>query len=73
MLTSLLAALKAIPRLVDALERLADVGTAMAAQHRKDEKDKFVDDLIALALSKRVHKDKTKRMEDSGGGESNGV
>lgn len=73
MLTSLLAALRSVPRLVAALERLADAGTVIAAQHRKDEKDKVVDDLIALALSKRMPKDEAKRVEDPSGSQSDGI
>lgn len=56
-----------------ALERLADAGTVIAAQHRKDEKDKVVDDLIALALSKRMPKDEAKRVEDPSGSQSDGI
>ena len=60
MLTSLLAALKAVPKILDALERLVDVGTAIAAQNRKEGKDEVVDDLIARAISRRVPTDKVK-------------
>ena len=73
MLTSLLAALKAVPKILDALERLVDVGTAIAAQNRKEGKDEMVDDLIARAISNRVYKDKVKRVDESGGDESGGV
>jgi hypothetical protein len=72
-LTSLLAALKAVPKILDALERLVDVGTAIAAQNRKEGKDEMVDDLIARAISNRVYKDKVKRVDESGGDESSGV
>lgn len=64
MFSTLLAALKAVPLIVDALNRLADVGTAIAAQNRKDEKDEMVDDLIARAISNRVHTDKIERVAD---------
>ena len=63
MFSSLLAALKALPRIVDALERLADVGTALVAQGRKDKKDAMVDDLIARAIANRVSRSKNGRME----------
>ena len=46
MVAALLAALKAIPRIVDAFERLADVGVAYVAQQRKEAKDEKVDSLI---------------------------
>jgi hypothetical protein len=62
-LTSLLAALKAVPKILDALERLVDVGTAIAAQNRKEGKDEVVDDLIARAISRRMPKDKVKRVD----------
>ena len=64
MLTSLLAALKAVPKILDALERLVDVGTAIAAQNRKEGKDEVVDDLIARAISRRVSEDKAKRVDE---------
>ena len=64
MLTSLLAALNAVPKILDALERLVDVGTAIAAQNRKEGKDEMVDDLIARAISRRVSKDKAKRVDE---------
>ena len=64
MLTSLLAALKAGPKILDALERLVDVGTAIAAQNRKEGKDEVVDDLIARAISRRVSEDKAKRVDE---------
>lgn len=53
MITEFVAAMKAIPRIVDALEGLMDVGTAMAAQQRKDNKDEEVDALIAAARARR--------------------
>jgi len=53
MIMEFLAAMRAIPRIVDALERLGDVGTAMAAQQRKDNKDEKVDDLIDAARARR--------------------
>lgn len=61
MVTELLAALRAIPRIVDALERLGDVGTAMAAQRRKDEKDKVLEEIIAIA--RRRHDERVRERE----------
>ena len=49
MLVEVLTFLRALPALVRAIERLSDVGTALAAQQRKDEKDQLVIDLIAAA------------------------
>lgn len=53
MILDLLAALRAIPKIVNALERLNDVATAQLAQRRKDEKNEMVDDIIASAKSRR--------------------
>jgi len=83
MITEFLAAMRAMPRIVDALERLGDVGTAIAAQQRKDEKDEKVDDLIAAARSRRkqrllereagrVSGDCRETSVGDGGGNSNG-
>jgi hypothetical protein len=75
MITELLAALKAIPRLVDAIERLGEVGTNMVAQKRKDEKDEAVNDIIANAIARhkqRMSGDKTQRISGDSGEESGG-
>lgn len=61
MIGELLAALRAIPRIVDALERLGDVGTAIAAQRRKDEKDKLLEEIIATA--RRRHDERVRERE----------
>jgi len=53
MVAALLAALKAIPRLVDAFERLADVGVAYVTQQRKVAKDEKVDALIDDIIARR--------------------
>ena len=58
MITELVAALRAIPHIVDALNRLTDATTAAAASARREEKDKNIDDLIA-ARSKRLSQSKT--------------
>ena len=58
MIGELLAALKAVPRIVDALEQLGDVATAQMAQKRKDDKDKTVDDLIAAARERRLRRER---------------
>jgi len=73
MIGELLAALKAVPRIVDVLEQLGDVATAQMAQKRKDEKDKTVDDLIAAARERRVHKREAERISRDSGEESDGV
>ena len=73
MIGELLAALKAVPRIVDALEQLGDVATAQMAQKRKDEKDKTVDDLIASARSKRLREREAERISRDSGEESDGV
>ena len=70
MIGELLAALKAVPRIVDALEQLGDVATAQMAQKRKDDKDKKVDDLIDAARARRKQRlldDEAERLlRDSG-------
>ena len=67
MITELLAALKAIPRILDAIERLGDCITAQIAQQREDEKNTKVDDLIAAARERRVSKrEAARRLRDSG-------
>ena len=76
MIVELLAAIKAVPRIVDALERLGDVGTAMVAQRRKDEKDELVEDIIAAARlrrEQRVLDSEAKRVSGDSGEESDGA
>ena len=53
MITELLAALRAVPRILDALERIGTVMTAQMAQQRKGVKDEKVDDLINAARERR--------------------
>ena len=52
------AALKAVPKILEALERLGDIQTARAAQQRKDEKDKAIIDLIAAARERRLRRER---------------
>ena len=73
MIGELLAALKAVPRIVDALEQLGDCVSAQMAQKRKDDKDETVDDLIAAARERRVHKREAERISRDSGEESDGV
>ena len=73
MFTELLAAAKAIPRIVDALERLGDLGTAIAAQQRKDEKDKVLIDLIASARERRLRQREAERLSGDSGSSSEGI
>ena len=73
MFTELLAAAKAIPRIVDALERLGDLGTALAAQQRKDEKDKVLVDLIAAARERRLRQREAERLSGDSGSSSEGI
>ena len=53
MITELLSALRAVPKILDALERIGTVMTAQMAQQRKGVKDEKVDDLIAAARERR--------------------
>jgi hypothetical protein len=53
MLTSLLAALNSLPKILAALERLGDIATAQMAQQRKGVKDEKVESIIAAAAARR--------------------
>jgi len=53
MITELLAALRAVPKILDALERLGDCMTAQVAQQRKDDKNELVEDIITAAAARR--------------------
>lgn len=67
MLVEVLTFLRALPALVRAVERLADVGTALAAQQRKDEKDQLVIDLIAAARERRMRQREAGRVSGDSG------
>jgi hypothetical protein len=68
----LLAALRALPKLVEAVERLGDIGTAIAAQERRENKDKMVADLIIAARERRLRKREAERVSGDSGEESGG-
>jgi len=53
MITELLSALRAVPKILDALERIGTVMTAQMAQQRKGAKDEGVDSLIDAARDRR--------------------
>ena len=73
MFSELLAAAKAIPHILSALERLGDIQTARMAQQRKDEKDTMVDDLIAAARQRRLRGDsEAERVSGDSGETSSG-
>ena len=83
MITELLSALRAVPKILDALERIGTVMTAQMAQQRKGVKDEKVDDLIAAARERRkqrllereagrVSGDCRETSVGDGGGNSNG-
>jgi len=75
MITELLAALRAVPKILDAIERLGDCMTAQLAQQRKDDKNEMVDDLISAAKSRREHRmsgSKTQRISGDIGEPSSG-
>ena len=73
MILEALRGLAALPRLVEAVESLSDIARAQMAQKRKDEKDKTVDDLIASARERRLHKREAERISRDSGEESDGV
>ena len=56
MITEVLAALRALPAIVDALNAVADATTAAAASARREEKDENIDDLIAAARQRRLER-----------------
>jgi len=72
MITELVAALKAIPHIVDALNRLTDATTAAAASARREEKDKAIDDLIAATRSKREQRLLESEADGVSGGDPSG-
>ena len=72
MITELVAALKAIPHIVDALNRLTDATTAAAASARREEKDKAIDDLIAAARRKREQRLLESETDGVSGGDPGG-
>ena len=69
---SLLNALNAVPRILDAIERLGDIATAQMAQARKDDKNKAVADLIAAAHERRVHRREAERLRGDSSEEPEG-
>jgi|TARA_R110000824_G_scaffold213999_6_gene400260 hypothetical protein len=73
MIGELMAALKAIPHIVQALNRLTDATTAMAATKRRKEKDELLSDLIDSARSRREQRlldGEAERVSGDSGGES---
>ncbi len=82
MITELLAALKAVPKILEAIERLGDCMTVQMAQSRKEDKNERVDDLIAAARvrrklrlsggeTQRIPRDSRKKPSGDGGSNSN--
>lgn len=71
MIAELLAAARALPRIVDALERLGDVATAAVVQRRKDEKVAVVDELIDAARERRLLKREAERISRDSDAERN--
>ena len=57
MITEVLAALRALPAIANALNAVADATTAAAASARREEKDENIDDLIAAARQRRLRGD----------------
>lgn len=53
MISEVLAALRAIPRIVDALNQLSDVAVAQMAQRRMESKNEDIEDIIAAATARR--------------------
>ena len=76
MITELLAALKAVPRILDALERLADATTVMAAKERAKEKNELLETLVdraRAARDERMYHEKIRRAGANNDSESKGM
>ena len=69
---SLLNALNAVPRILEAIERLGDIATVQMAQSRKDDKDKIVADLISAAHERRMHRREAERLRGDSSEEPEG-
>ena len=73
MILEALKGLAALPRLVDAVESLGDIARVEMARNRKTDKDEMLDDLIADARKRRLHRRETERVSGDSGEESGGV
>ena len=58
MIIELLTALKAIPRILEAIERLGDIQTAQMANSRAEEKNQKVLSAIDAARERRLRNDR---------------
>ena len=73
MILEALKGLAALPRLVDAVESLGDIARVEIARKRKTDKDEMLDDLIADARKRRLHRRETERVSGDSGEESSGA
>jgi len=73
MILEALKGLAALPRLVDAVEALGDIARVEMARKRKTDKDEMLDDLIADARKRRLHRRETERVSGDSGEESSGA
>jgi len=73
MILEALKGLAALPRLVDAVESLGDIARVEMARKRKTDKDEMLDDLIADARKRRLHRRETERVSGDSGEESSGA
>ncbi len=72
MITEFIAAMRAIPKIVDALNALTDAATVMVASKRREEKDEMVLDLIAAARARREQRVLDAETERVSGGDPGG-
>ena len=73
MILEALKGLAALPRRVDAVESLGDIARVEMARKRKTDKDEMLDDLIADARKRRLHRRETERVSGDSGEESSGA
>ena len=72
MITEFIAAMRAIPKIVDALNGLTDAATVMVATQRREDKDEMVRDLIAAANARREQRLLDAETERVSGGDPGG-
>ena len=70
MIAELLTALKAVPRILDAIERLGDIQTAQMANSRAEEKNENVLSAIDAARERRLRNDREAKRVSGDSGET---
>ena len=70
MIAELLTALKSVPRILDAIERLGDIHTAQMANSRAEEKNQKVLSAIDAARERRLRNDREAQRVSGDSGET---